>query len=49
VKTLDEQLHEVVRQQNAGQTQAADDLMAALHKRFPKENLAARLKALKKN
>jgi hypothetical protein len=49
VKTLDEQLHEVVRLQNAGQTQAADDLMAALHKRFPKENLAARLKALKKN
>jgi hypothetical protein len=49
VKTLDEQLREVVRLQNAGQAREADDLMAALHKRFPKENLAARLKELKKN
>jgi len=49
LKTLDEQLLEVVRLQNAGQTHAADDLMATLHKRFPKENLAARLKALKRN
>ncbi|QVW23529.1 hypothetical protein KJF94_27405 [Pseudomonas hormoni] len=48
-KTLDEQLLEVVRLQNAGQTHAADDLMATLHKRFPKENLNARLKELKKN
>ncbi|WP_223570980.1 hypothetical protein [Pseudomonas sp. BF-RE-09] len=49
VKTLDEQLLEVVRLQNAGQAREADDLMATLHKRFPKENLAARLKELKKN
>ncbi|VVO28981.1 hypothetical protein [Pseudomonas fluorescens] len=49
VKTLDEQLHEVLRLQNAGQSKAADDLMAALVKRFPKENLPARLKTLKTN
>ncbi|WGK90767.1 hypothetical protein [Pseudomonas migulae] len=49
VKTLDEQLREVVRLQNAGQAREADDLMATLHKRFPKENLAARLKEMKKN
>ncbi|VVQ07385.1 hypothetical protein [Pseudomonas fluorescens] len=49
VKTLDEQLHEVLRLQSAGQTKAADDLIAQLHKRFPKENLTARLKALKTN
>ncbi len=49
VKTLDEQLLEVIRLQNAGQTLAADGLMATLHKRFPKENLKARLEELKKN
>ncbi|WP_454862771.1 hypothetical protein [Pseudomonas hormoni] len=49
VKTLDEQLLEVLRLQSAGQTLAADELMATLHKRFPQENLAARLKELKKN
>ncbi|CAI8834487.1 Anti-sigma factor SbrR [Pseudomonas sp. IT-P44] len=49
VKTLDEQLREVVRLQNAGQAREADELLATLHKRFPKENLAARLKELKKN
>src|SRR5690606_19653136 len=49
VKTLDEQLYEVLRLQSAGQTKAADDLIAQLHKRFPKENLTARLKALKTN
>ena len=48
-KFIDDQLREVIRLQNAGQTKAADDLMATLHKRFPKENLAARLKDLKKN
>lgn len=48
-KTLDEQLLEVIRLQKAGQTHAADDLMATLHKRFPKENLSARLEELKKN
>lgn len=48
-KFIDDQLREVIRLQNAGQTRAADDLMATLHKRFPKENLAARLKGLRKN
>ncbi|MHC8347138.1 hypothetical protein [Pseudomonas sp. RT6P73] len=48
-KFLDDQLREVIRLQNAGQTKAADDLMATLHKRFPKEDLAARLKNLQKN
>ena len=37
VKTLDEQLHEVLRLQNAGQTKAADDLMAALINAFPRK------------
>lgn len=46
---LDEQLREVVRLQNAGQTQAADTLMKALHKRFPDENVEARLKELRRN
>ncbi|CAI8764325.1 hypothetical protein [Pseudomonas sp. IT-P294] len=48
-KFIDDQLREVIRLQKAGQTQAATDLMATLHKRFPKENLTARLKALQKN
>ncbi|MHC8389536.1 hypothetical protein ACYZTM_16195 [Pseudomonas sp. MDT2-39-1] len=48
-KFLDDQLREVIRLQNAGQTKAADDLMATLHKRFPKENLVLRLKNLQKN
>ncbi|MHC8398357.1 hypothetical protein ACYZTX_02380 [Pseudomonas sp. MDT1-17] len=48
-KTLDEQLREVVRLQKAGQSQAADALLKTLHKRFPEENLTARLKALQKN
>ncbi|WP_392893205.1 hypothetical protein ACF6ZU_13550 [Pseudomonas migulae] len=49
VKTLEEQLREVVRLQNVGQTREADELLATLHKRFPKENLTERLKELKKN
>ena len=48
VKSLDDQLREVIRLQEAGQTQAAEALMTTLHKRFPKENLAARLKELQK-
>ena len=48
VKSLDDQLREVIRLQDAGQTQAAEALMTTLHKRFPKENLAARLKDLQK-
>jgi hypothetical protein len=49
VRTLDDQLREVLRLQDTGQTQAADDLMKTLHKRYPNENLTTRLKALKKN
>ena len=48
-KFLDDQLREVIRLQNTGQTKAADDLMATLHKRFPKEDLTARLKNLQQN
>ncbi|MGF6111948.1 hypothetical protein [Pseudomonas frederiksbergensis] len=49
VKTLDDQLREVLHLQKTGQTQAADELLKTLHKRFPNENLTTRLKALKKN
>jgi hypothetical protein len=49
LKSLDEQLREVLRLQKTGQTQAADKLLTDLHKRFPNENLNARLKALQKN
>ncbi|MGH8335177.1 MAG: hypothetical protein ACRER3_19985 [Pseudomonas fluorescens] len=48
-KFIDDQLREVIRLQKAGQAQAAADLMATLHKRFPKENLTDRLKDLQKN
>ena len=48
-KFIDDQLREVIRLQKAGQVQAAADLMATLHKRFPKENLTARLKQLQEN
>jgi hypothetical protein len=49
VRTLDDQLREVLRLQNTGQTQAADELLKTLHKRYPDQNLTTRLKALKKN
>ncbi|MNL31311.1 hypothetical protein D3C87_1530920 [compost metagenome] len=49
VKSLDDQLREVLRLQKTGHKQAADKLLADLHKRFPDENLAARLKDLRKN
>ncbi|WP_347903129.1 hypothetical protein [Pseudomonas purpurea] len=45
--TLDQGLREVLRLREAGQTQAADARLAALHKRFPKEDLEARLEALR--
>jgi hypothetical protein len=47
-KSLDDQLREVIHLQETGQTQAAEALMTTLHKRFPKENLTARLKDLQK-
>ncbi|MGF6327645.1 hypothetical protein ABH909_000523 [Pseudomonas sp. BS3782 TE3695] len=46
--SLDDQLHEVIRLQETGQTQAAEALLTTLQKRFPKENLTARLKDLQK-
>ena len=49
LKSLDEQLREVLRLQKTGRKQAADKLMADLHKHFPDENLSARLKELQKN
>ncbi|KAB0482808.1 hypothetical protein SAMN04490202_2423 [Pseudomonas reinekei] len=49
LKSLDEQLREVLRLQKNGHKQAADKLLADLHKRFPDENLTARLKDLQKN
>ncbi|WCM51577.1 hypothetical protein OH720_00755 [Pseudomonas sp. WJP1] len=49
VKSLDDQLREVLRLQKNGHKQAADKLLADLHKRFPDENLSARLKDLQKN
>jgi len=49
VKSLDEQLREVLHLQKTGHKQAADKLLADLHKRFPEENLSARLKELQKN
>lgn len=48
-KFINDQLREVIRLQKAGQAQAAADLMATLHKRFPKENLTGRLKQLQEN
>jgi hypothetical protein len=49
VKSLDEQLREVLRLQKTGHQQAADKLLADLHKRYPDENLTSKLKELKKN
>lgn len=49
VKSLDDQLREVLRLQNAGQTKAADALLETLRECYPKENLATRLLELKKN
>jgi plasmid stability protein len=46
VKTLDDELREVLRLRGLGQVKAADDQLAALHERFPKEDLAARIKKL---
>ncbi|KAB0505395.1 hypothetical protein [Pseudomonas lini] len=47
-KSLDDQLREVIRLQETGQSQAAEALLTTLHKRYPKENLTARLKDLQK-
>lgn len=47
-KTLDDELREVLRLRGLGQVKAAEDQLAALHKRYPEENLAARLEALQR-
>jgi len=46
--SLEEELAEVLRLRQAGEARAADEKLLALHKRFPKEDLPARLEALRK-
>lgn len=46
---LDEQLREVLRLRESGQSQAADTLFNNLHKRYPNADLDARLKQIQKN
>ena len=46
---LDEQLREVLRLRESGQSQAADSLFNNLHKRYPDADLDARLKQIQKN
>jgi type IV secretory pathway VirB10-like protein len=47
VPTLEQELLEVLRLREAGDSKAADEKLLALHKRFPKEDLPARLEALR--
>lgn len=49
VNGLDEQLREVLRLRESGQSQAADTLFNNLHKRYPNADLDARLKQIQKN
>lgn len=46
--SLEEELADVLRLRQAGEARAADEKLLALHKRFPKEDLPARLEALRK-
>lgn len=46
--SLEQGLLEILRLRQAGETKAADEKLLALHKRFPKEDLPARLEALHK-
>ena len=48
VPTLEQGLEEIVRLREAGEAKAADEKLLALHERFPKEDLPARLEALRK-
>lgn len=48
VPTLEQGLEEIVRLREAGEAKAADEKLLALHDRFPKEDLPARLEALRK-
>ncbi|CAM3034593.1 MULTISPECIES: hypothetical protein [Pseudomonas] len=47
-QSLKQGLEEIVRLRRAGESRAADEKLLALHKRFPEENLPARLEALQK-
>lgn len=46
--SLEQGLQEILRLRQAGETKAADEKLLELHKRFPKEDLPARLEALQK-
>ncbi|MBT0627330.1 hypothetical protein KIH32_25790 [Pseudomonas fluorescens] len=46
--SLEQGLQEIVDLRRAGESKAADEQLLALHKRFPKEDLPARLEALQK-
>ncbi|WGO93616.1 hypothetical protein QCD61_00655 [Pseudomonas viciae] len=46
--SLEQELLEILRLRQAGDAKAADEKLLALHKRFPKEDLPARLEALQK-
>ncbi|CDF95680.1 MULTISPECIES: hypothetical protein [unclassified Pseudomonas] len=46
--SLEQGLLEILRLRQVGETKAADEKLLALHKRFPKEDLPARLEALRK-
>ncbi|MBO1541046.1 hypothetical protein [Pseudomonas sp. OA65] len=46
--SLEQGLMEILRLREAGDTKAADEKLLALHKRFPEEDLPARLEALQK-
>jgi len=47
-QSLEQGLEEIVRLREVGESRAADEKLLALHKRFPEENLPARLEALQK-
>jgi hypothetical protein len=46
--SLEQGLLEILRLREAGESKAADEKLLALHKRFPEEDLPARLEALRK-
>ncbi|UZE06484.1 hypothetical protein [Pseudomonas corrugata] len=46
--SLEQELLEILRLREAGESRAADEKLLALHKRFPKEDLPARLEALQR-
>ncbi|MCK3865709.1 hypothetical protein [Pseudomonas sp. B329] len=46
--SLEQELQAIVRLREAGESKAADEKLLALHKRFPNEDLPARLEVLRK-